>query len=129
MSRVLKVFTGSVKKASLAFTINIAPDALFCSAPFPSELSGAGFLVATAHSCDGLPRMTSVTFSKFVNSPRLRQAVKAGKSFLVTENGQPCFRVLPPENTATHEGEGRHLFKGQAVSPERIPGAEWGDKE
>jgi antitoxin (DNA-binding transcriptional repressor) of toxin-antitoxin stability system len=73
--------------------------------------------------------MESVTFSKFVNSPRLRQAVKSGKSFLVTEYGKPYFRVLPPESAATHEGVGRHLFKGKAVSPERIPGAEWGGKE
>ena len=72
--------------------------------------------------------MTSVTFSKFVKSPRLRQAVKAGKSFLVTQYGKPCFRVLPPENAATTEGAGRHLFKGQAVSPDPIPDSEWGDK-
>ena len=73
--------------------------------------------------------MESVTFSKFVNSPRLRRAVKAGKSFLVTEYGKPYFRVLPPENAVTHEGAGRHLFKSKAVSPERIPGAEWGGQE
>ena len=78
--------------------------------------------------CDNLSHMTSVTFSKFVNSPRLRQAVKAGKSFLVTEYGKPYFRVLPPENAATHEGAARHLFKGQAVSPDPIPDSEWGDK-
>ena len=71
--------------------------------------------------------MTSVTFSKFVKSPRLRQAVKAGKSFLVTQYGKPCFRVLPPENAATHEGAARHLFQGQAVSPEQISDTEWKD--
>ena len=73
--------------------------------------------------------MTSVTFSKFVNSPRLRQAAKAGKSFLVTEHGKPYFRVLPPENPLTHEGAGRHLFKGRAVSPDRIPEEEWGNRK
>lgn len=72
--------------------------------------------------------MTSVSFSKFVNNPRLRQSVKAGKSLLITEYGKPYFRVLPPENTATHEGAGRHLSTGKAVSPERIPDTEWGHK-
>ena len=88
-----------------------------------------GFLIASSLLCDNLSHMTSVTFSKFVNSPRLRQAVKAGKSLLVTEYGKPYFRVLPPENAVTHEGAGRHLFRGQAVSPERIPDAEWGGNQ
>ena len=73
--------------------------------------------------------MQSVTFREFVNSPRLRQAVKSGKSFLVTEYGKPYFRVLPPESAAAHEGAGRHLFKGKAVSPERTPAGEWGGNE
>ena len=90
---------------------------------------GSSFIIAATLGCDNLSHMTSVTFSQFVNSPRLRQAVKAGKSFLVTEYGKPYFRVLPPENAATHEGAGRHLFKGRAVSPDRIPRSEWGDKE
>lgn len=70
--------------------------------------------------------MKSVTFSRFVNSPRFRQAAKAGESFLVTEHGKPYFRVLPPEKAATHEGAGRHLFQGSAVSPEPIPESELG---
>lgn len=73
--------------------------------------------------------MDSISVSKFVNSPRLRQAVKAGKSFLVTEYGKPYFRALAPQSAETHEGARRHLFKGKSLSPERIPIAEWGGNE
>ena len=73
--------------------------------------------------------MESVTFSQFVNNPRFRRAVKAGKSFLITEYGKLYFRVLTPERGVTHEGAGRHLFQSKAVSPEQVPNEEWGAKE
>jgi uncharacterized protein (DUF433 family) len=67
---------------------------------------------------DCFPEVTreqAATVLEYAHKLALQPAVKSGKALLATEQGKPCVRVLPLENAATHEGAGRHRFKGKAV--------------
>lgn len=77
------------------------------------------------HRCDTVAHMTTITYRRFVTDARIRKQVKAGKPFLVSQDGQPYFRVLPPEKAVSSEGAAKHLYQGRGVSPLPVPKDEW----